>query len=211
MTVRYHPGDEVLLSYVTGGFPFPLEVVMACHLTLCPECCRRVFELEAIGGVMLQSLEGTALAAGSLEAVLARLDQPEPAAAPTPDIEDHETVQLLPAPLRALIGRPMRDLNWIDRSPDLSVVELSTMEASGAAMRLMRGRPGVVLPPHDHSGTELTLVLAGGLIDENGALHRGDLQAMGPGEVHRPVVDEKDGCTVLFAADGEIIPVSESP
>lgn len=212
MTVRSHPGDELLLSYATGGFPFPFEVVLACHLALCSQCRMTASDLETLGGTMLEFLEDTPVQDGALEAALACLTEPAPAALPPAvDVDDPETVRLLPAPLRALIGRPMRELEWIDRGPDLSVAELSSMAESGAVMRLLRARPGVVLPPHDHGGTELTLVLAGGLVDETGVLHRGDLQTMGPGDRHRPAAEQKDGCIVLYATDGELIPVSESP
>lgn len=212
MTVTSHPGDELLLRYATGGFPFPFEVVLACHLALCSHCRLKVSDLETLGGAMLESLEDAPLQHGALEAALACLNEPAPAVLPpAAGADDPETVRLLPAPLRALIGRPMRELEWIDRSPDLSVAELSSIAECGVVMRLFRARPGVVLPPHDHGGTELTLVLAGGLVDESGVLHRGDLQTMGPGERHRPAAEEKDGCIVLYATDGELIPVGESP
>lgn len=207
MTVKFHPGDEVLLAYVTGGLPPPLEVVVACHLTFCPSCHDQTVEFEVVGGVMLEQLENAPLEDSGIERVLARLDEPaSQAVVPPPNDEESDANGLLPAPLRAFIGKPARQLDWFERAPGMSVVELAGMD-DGAVLRLMRAAPGLRLPRHDHGGTELTLVLEGGLIDANDALHRGDLLAMEPGAPHEPVVDENDGCVVLFATDGDLISV----
>ena len=41
---------ELLLERATCGLPEALDVLTACHLTLCPECRARETELDAVGG-----------------------------------------------------------------------------------------------------------------------------------------------------------------
>ena len=44
----HHPGDEHLLDYASGAAPHGLSLLVATHLTLCPECRRKVDAMEAV-------------------------------------------------------------------------------------------------------------------------------------------------------------------
>ncbi len=195
MTTHHHPDDELLLGYVTGALSYPAEVVMAAHLTLCPRCRDAAADLEMVGGEILEELEGASITEDGLTGVLARLDEPAPVSmvAPPPEA-DSEWAQLVPAPLRAMAAVPKGDLSWRRPLPWISVVDLANMDDHGAAVYLMHVRAGRAIPRHSHRGTELTLVLAGGMTDQHGHFRRGDLLAVPPGVTHHPVMDDDEDC-----------------
>ncbi|WP_292452931.1 hypothetical protein [Methylibium sp.] len=51
-------------------------VVIAAHAERCPRCLARLYELEAIGGVLLEELEPAVLAPDALTRTLAHIDAP---------------------------------------------------------------------------------------------------------------------------------------
>ena len=57
--------------------------------------------------------------------------------------------------------------------PGIGGIKLPVDEA-GTLIRLVRLRPGLTIPLHDHGGPELTMVFSGGLVEPERTLHRGD-------------------------------------
>lgn len=209
MTVpQHHATDDLLLAYVTGSLPYPMEVAIAAHLTLCPTCRDVAEDFEAVGGEVFADLEqpGTPSADidTGLQNVLSRLDEPAPDTTPPPIAADADWAQLTPAPVRALAGQTA-DLAWRPKLPGVAVVDLSSIEQHGAKARLVRTVAGGALPKHLHRGLELTLILAGGLTDQHGHFRRGDLLVIEQGISHRPVMDEDEDCLCLGVTDGPVI------
>lgn len=206
MTPRHHPTEEIMLCHVTGALPFAMDVVVASHLALCGRCQESAAYFAAVGGELLEELDDAPLAAGGLDAVLARLTEPAPEVdMPASHFDDLETVRLLPAPLRCLIDRPVAELPWRTLFPGVKGVPLRNAEENRIRLRLLRGEPGVVFPQHAHPGVELTLVLAGGISDESGHLLRGDLSVVEPGTKHRPIMDDDEECYCLVAMERRVV------
>ncbi len=207
MTAQHHPGDDLLLGYVTASLPMPMETAIAAHLTLCPRCRETTSALEVLGGEILSELEPAPLDEDALAHVLARLDEPAPldldSRAPVP--EDSETARLVPAPLRALAGQSIKSLNWRRPLPGVTITDLASLAEDGAKARLVRTRAGGALPRHRHQGTELTLVLAGGFSDQHGHFRRGDLLVIEPGQEHRPIMDDDEDCLCFGVTDGQVV------
>src|SRR5690242_7914487 len=109
----HHPTEALLLDYAAGVLHEPAAVVVATHMALCPTCRARVRALDAVGGAMLEALPAVAPAAGALDAVLARLDAPEPAPSVAPIVApaglDAATRRLVPQPLRGYLGGNLGD------------------------------------------------------------------------------------------------------
>ena len=82
-TIRHHVSDRLLMAYAAGTLPEAFSLVLATHLSLCDECRARLGEYEALGGQVLERAE-IAMAEGSLEACLARIDGLAPIARPQP-------------------------------------------------------------------------------------------------------------------------------
>jgi putative transcriptional regulator len=187
MSVRHHPGEELLLDYASGAADEGLALIVAVHLCYCADCRRTVAVAEAAGGALLD--ETAPLGAGALEAVLARLDDAvaEPAAPPSRDGT--------PSPLRPYLGGDLSGVRWRGMGPNLAFANLFRRGAT--RVRLLKGAPGADTGTHGHHGLEYTLVLAGGFTDETGSYAAGDLQVATPQTLHNPVADPGGPCINL--------------
>jgi putative transcriptional regulator len=195
----HHPSEARLLDYASGALLEPMALLVATHLALCPACRRRVAELEAVGGALLESLPPEPVESDSFVRLLARLDRPEPPPeqlAPVPAGDP-----ILPQPLRDYVGSLDR-LAW--RHFGLFSEARLLTGFDKLTTRLLRIRPGTALPRHSHAGSELALVLQGGFSDVTGHYRRGDVSDA-DGEVdHRPVADADEECLCLAVTDAPV-------
>src|SRR6185295_14547979 len=104
---RYHPSSDILMAYAAGSLPEPHALLVATHLSLCPACREQAAELDAVGGALLDRLAPAEIASDALERMLARLDEPAPPPAPAVPADP-----VLPAPLRAYVGRSIEGIAW---------------------------------------------------------------------------------------------------
>jgi putative transcriptional regulator len=74
--------------------------------------------------------------------------------------------------------------------------------------RLLRLRPGLVIPSHDHHGAEHTVVFSGGLDDSNGHLGRGDASTMLPGDRHEQEASAGEDCVALVVHEASPRPLT---
>jgi putative transcriptional regulator len=204
MMPTHHPGDELLIAYASGSQDEPVALLVATHLALCPRCRREVARLEEIGGIILDDQETETIGEGSLERMLARLDEPDTeATAPSPlPARPSGSDMLVPRPLRDYLGAGLDSLEWksfrgLDESELLA-------EVPGFRTRIMRIKSGAAMPMHTHGGTELTLVLAGGFSDELGHFLRGDLAEADGSVEHKPVADPGEDCLCLAVTEGPL-------
>ena len=203
MMPQHHPSEATILAYAAGALPEGLSLVVASHLTFCPDCRSQVYDGEAIGGALLADLVPAALSVGTRERVLLQLERPaQPqVAAPRPFVAD----PLVPEPL----GRYLRDgaasFKWRLMAPGLRQFEiLPHSRLSGGNFRMLRIAPGKMLPRHGHTGTELTLVLRGSYTDELGQFRRGDVAETDDDIVHQPVSDQDEDCICIIATEGPL-------
>jgi putative transcriptional regulator len=196
----HHPSQEYLLDYASGSLREPVALLVATHLALCPHCRRATSELEAVGGALLETLPPEPVAEDSLARLLARLDRPEPPAAPAaaPQAGDN----LLPQPLRGYVGGALDQLAWRRLGP---IAEARLLTGFGkTTTRLLEVRAGAALPSHTHAGNELTLVLQGGFSDVTGHYLRGDVAEADDELDHRPVADQGEDCLCLAVTDAPL-------
>ncbi|MBI3514799.1 MAG: cupin domain-containing protein [Proteobacteria bacterium] len=198
----HHPPEDVLFDYAAGSVREPLGLVVATHLALCPACRRQVRELETIGGALLEQLPGSPPRIAAIDALLGRLDEPEPAAPSSPAF-DAETRRLVPAPLRAYLGASLKDIAWRPVTRGLAEHDLA-LAPPGVKTQLLRIRAGAAIPRHGHGGSEAVLVLDGGFSDELGTYARGDLALSDGTIVHRPVADADGDCLCLAVVEGGV-------
>jgi len=207
----FHPGETLLVDYAAGSLNEAAALLIATHVSLCPQCRTEVSRLETVGGAMLDSIEPVPARPAGLDAVMARLDDaPAKQPAIAPDDFDQETKRLLPSALRRRIGRNLGDITWKTLGR-VSQVDIpigpgpgGTGEAAGVSARLLRLKAGQAVPRHTHDGLELTLVLTGGFSDQTGHYLRGDV-AVADGDVtHAPVTDAGGDCICLAVVDGSI-------
>jgi putative transcriptional regulator len=200
MSVTHHPSDESLLRLASGALSAGPALVVSVHLETCPVCRDRLWQLEALGGALLEEMPPSELAVRAFHGTLARLDAVE---APKPreaaPRKQHDLGLELPRAMRDCEVGPWR---WLGPRVHWSRVRLPG--SPEANVMFIRGKAGVALPPHSHSGVEYMQVLSGALSDSRGQFLAGDLDEAGEEVDHRPIVDARSDCVCLAALDGDI-------
>jgi putative transcriptional regulator len=201
MSPNHHPDPSTLISYAAGTLPNAISCVVACHLTLCPECSEHARWLGVLGGVMLDRLEAPAgdtglaeRAAGGFPDGLPASDLPRRDATPT--IDD----PVLPEPLARYLGMGVGDVPWKRVVKGVRQHWVKLPRGSGQ-IRLLRLTPGKVLLEHTHTGMELTLVLQGVYGDHTGDYLRGDVIEWTEGTLHQPRAAGDDDCICVIASE----------
>jgi putative transcriptional regulator len=197
---RHQPPAELLLDYATGTAPAPVALLVATHLALAPESQKDVRALEAVGGVLLDSLAPVEPAPDSLTKILARLDEPP---APAAREQRPSGTALLPAPLAAYVPADVEALAWRKVIGGVYEAELPLRDARYKTA-LLRIDPGRALPQHTHRGSEHILVLDGSFHDETGHYQRGDVASSDESIDHRPVADAGKRCLCLIVTEGPV-------
>lgn len=189
MTTR-HPSEATLLAYVAGTLPAPHGIVVRTHLAVCGACRGTVRLATELGGALLEEATPAAMAPDSLERTLARLREGERTAAPprTPTtVEEFAT------------GR------WWWLGPGIRLMPLIRRDRDDARLDLIRVAPGVALPGHGHTGSEIACVLQGAFADETGEYHAGDVAEGDEDLDHQPVaLDTRGDCVCLIATTGRL-------
>ena len=207
----HHVSDDLLLAYAAGTATEAESLLVASHLTLCPQCRNRVAELEAIGGSLLESAAPDPVDSSMLSAIMARIDNEDavdrPGIAPvvTRPRESRfgSSDILLPRPLLSYLQTGLDDVPWCSVKRGIDQFPLA-VGGSEARAKLIRIRAGVGVPAHTHGGTELTLVLSGGFQDERGHFLRGDVAVADEEIEHRPVADDDGDCLCLTVLDAPL-------
>jgi putative transcriptional regulator len=200
MTISHHPSDETLLCFAAGTLAAGPALVVGVHLEICDRCRARSADFEMIGGQVLEDMTPERLAPDALARTLAQLDAPvvlprrELAMAP----RRADLGIALPASLpRCEIG-PWR---WL--GPGFRWSKVTIPGNPEAKVMFLKGRAGLRLPAHGHTGTEFMQIVSGFLSDERGRYGPGDLDEAGIDVDHQPVVDAQSECVCLAALDGE--------
>lgn len=201
--INHHPDDELLLDYAAGAQPEGVALAIASHASLCPACARQIRALEAIGGAMLAAEPPVECGDDALAAVLARLDEAEPALAADWLHATENRRDALPAPLARYVTRGIDQLPWklVGRLFEEYRLPLAAKDFKVALFRMA---PGTLMPKHSHRGQEYSLVLAGGYQDDEAAYSRGDFAAKGVNDQHQPKVDADEPCLCLVVQDAPI-------
>lgn len=194
-----HVTPELLAAYADGSMSDGMSLLVASHLTYCPECRSRVARLEAVGGAFIAVEEPEAPDPACLSRVLERLDtgmdEPNAPQAVGSDLP-------LPRPILARLGPEASDIHWRFLLPGLSDHKLSGFD--GEDVSLLRAKPGVRILPHTHSGDEATLVLTGQLRDGERIYGRGDVALADEHDNHRPEIVGDETCICLVVLTGRM-------
>lgn len=183
----------MLLDYATGAQCGALAVLVASHLTLCPECRRTLAAFEAVGGA---TFGGTAPDRDAPPPGYATAAKNGLVGATCPD-------GIVPGPLATVLGRPLSRLSWRWLAPGIRQYPLAIAGGQGRA-RLMRLAPGRGVPQHGHEDMEATLLIVGSFHDGHARYRRGDVVIAGADTEHRPVADAERDCVCLAVEYGRL-------
>lgn len=196
MSISHHLTDETLQDYSAGALTESIEVVIACHLTLCPVCRQRAELADAIGGAALTAASAAPTSASAKDILKMDSQRLETVADSDTAISFQRDV---PRPLGRLLPANLDDLPWKRMVPGIKQYNLSDRPRKEGAFKLLNLAPGVVLSHHSHQDRELTLVLTGSYQDEIGRFKAGDIADLDEDVEHQPVVDTNEPCIVLIA------------
>lgn len=228
MNINHHLDEATLFSYVAGSLSQGMALVVASHISVCESCKARVFETEAIGGALLDSIVNDdideEINETALEQALASLDtdpddglhekanKPLSGSSNTTALPDTivlpgtialpNTAGEVPVPLRDYIGDSLDELQWKRFSPGFYYFDVFS-ERRGIC-RLLKVAPGKSILPHGHHGNELTLLLRGSYADEVGRFSQGDVADLDDQIEHQPLVDGNEDCICLVATDSPL-------
>jgi len=194
--ITHHISDTLLLSYASGELAHPFAVVVASHISLCPECRARLGAHEAAGGVVLEALAPQSVTAGLKDTLLSRLDTPMP----EPEQPRYRKSGIFPgAVMTALKGQPPR-WKMLGRGVRQSILH----DGRDGSVRLLYIPAGQAVPDHGHRGLELTLVLQGSFSDETGTYGVGDVEIANQELDHTPIAGMGKACICIAATDAPL-------
>lgn len=195
--IMHHPDSNTLAEFAASSLPAAQSVVVSAHLESCALCRQRLAQLEAVGGVMLEDMTPVDVDASVFDNVLLRLDEAQ---------DDRAANDANASPLSWSVKQVRKgnldQLQWKKVTRSLRIADLGDIDGA-AEFSLYHIAEGGRIPQHNHSGTEMTLVLQGGFSDESGSYHAGDFITREAGDIHAP--------TALPGGDCICLAVLESP
>jgi putative transcriptional regulator len=205
---RLHFADDLLLEHTVGAASEGATLAVACHLALCGVCRDTAADLDRIGESLLAA-QPASPRPEVLTRVLAHVDEGARPPAPRrerglPAVLEGKVPPVPPALVSALAALP--DPRWKWLAPGISAIVLH--EEDRAVARLIRLRPGLVIPIHDHGASEHTVVFAGGLDDEHVQLGAGDALTMEPGDRHEQTAAPGGDCYALIVSEAPPRPLT---
>ncbi|MAI50505.1 MAG: anti-sigma factor [Rhodobiaceae bacterium] len=191
--------ESLVAQYAAGDLGYGMSVLMASYITLSPAARDQYRALEQLNGILLDEAEQSDVKEDALDAIMARLDEPEPE-------EQNVSVQEnqdLPAALRELLDVSVEDADWRFAYPGVKQVKLPFGD-NGETVKLLKIKPGKAAPRHTHKGIEATLVLRGAFRDGNRLYERGQLALADQHIQHRPRAEGIEDCICLAVTDGAL-------
>ncbi len=195
--MNHHPEHDLLEQYAAGTLPLPVALCVSVHVGLCAQCGMEVQALQALSGMLLESLPAVPVADSVLQNVFAQIDSvaapaaSHRAAAPTAAGDGR-----VPSALRKLVPNGYEHLRWSRVLPSLRIATLDT-GCDDYTVMLHRVTAGGSVATHDHRGQEFTLVLNGSFSDEFGVYSDGDFILREPAQPHRPLAALNEECLCL--------------
>lgn len=199
--IKHHLNDAVLMAYAAGSLPEAFNLMVASHLSLCDTCRAQAESFDALGGEVLEQIEGTEAAAlrpDSLAATLSLIAGGPANAAPI----NASHCAVLPKPLRDYVGGGLQAIRW--KPVGMGVKQAILKTTKDASARLLLIPAGTAMPDHGHHGTEMTMVLKGAFQDEDDYFARGDVEIADSDIHHTPVADIHEDCICLAVSDAPL-------
>jgi putative transcriptional regulator len=197
MTVpAHHAPDSMLAAYAAGALPFPFEVILAAHVSLCDECRARLGAHQLVGGLVLDGLGPESLSTDARDRALAALGSGSENLEPSRP----EGVAAYPVPISGLVG--VNGPRW--RSLGFGAKQAILWSGAAGSLRLLSIPAAQAVPEHGHRGLELTLVLSGAFADVTGLFKAADLEVADEDVGHTPRATEDGPCVCVAATDAPL-------
>lgn len=192
MNIVHRPSDETLAAFAAGQLDEGLAVVVACHIEADQESRRRLQNLEAVQGALLDKIEPVAMRSGPCD--------------PNADVQTGSASDISEAAHETRMPQVLRPYGFGPWRPIGIRIAMRRVDVPGASARvfMLRAGPGIALPHHKHTGVEWTTILAGAYEHEYGRYAAGDFDEADSEHDHTPRVDPVEGCTCIVAMTGSV-------
>ncbi|MBU1211885.1 MAG: hypothetical protein KJ587_11500 [Alphaproteobacteria bacterium] len=198
MAIAHHPDISTLMTCAAGSHPESLSAVVASHLSVCPDCCRKVSQLSRIGVTLFERLEPI-----QLVEKMPRPDGLERAVPQTSRNPRTDRDLEIPAPLQCILGSSLDHLPWQTASKGIEQVVVALSPRTTGELRLLRIAPNATLRSSSRGFSQLLMVLRGSYSNDGFSFHPGDLNEVAEAAEHTIMANPVTGCIVLAASDRE--------
>lgn len=201
--IEYTVGEEWLAAYVAGSLSEAKSLVVACQAAIKPEVEKQIFELEFIGGMLMENASGADISADFFGRVMNALDEGQSSDEKLEREERARTEIWMPLPLQRYLEASNAKVKWRFAGPGVERAPLAETE-DGERLYLLKARGGFAMPTHSHRGEEWTLILKGSYHVGDDRFTVGDLHREDQTCTHQPIVDEGEECICLVAIEGKL-------
>ena len=199
--ILHHPSDSWLLDYACGNGLSLFQEVLKAHVGVCGTCRRTVLEAEELGGELL-GLGGSSDQCAERPTRASEWEQLSDEDMQPSFAENMGEIADLEHFVSTFLDKGLNALPWKTLGDGL---KLCRLEKNGdTQMWMLRGQPGLVLPPHSHRGSELTLVLKGSYFCGSQIFSAGDIEEADEHLEHQPVVTKQGECICLVVTEGRL-------
>ena len=206
--VKHHPSLSLLEQYTEGTLAAEVALVVAAHLDFCPHCQQLRHDIEADIGCQLAQQPAAAIDNADWQFMLQQiLEVQESVVSPAIEkssadesfsthIEQGQHRIEIPRSLQRLAAKRKK---WLQLG-GIATAKLPSIDDNHLSFLLIESNTEV--PLHTHKGLEITLVLAGEMVDEMGKYAAGDLIINTPDHTHTPknISDEPCLCLSVLTA-----------
>ena len=196
--VKFHPGLMLLEQYVEGTLSADVALAVSAHIDLCPHCQQlnnditndqaAVLTEQQVSGRNDEQEWNQMLDFITNQPVLAASVITDTKAAPVASVTVNGKTFQIP---RALARLAENQNKWLHLG-GIATAKLPTAEKQHVSLLYID--KGTEVPNHTHLGLEMTLVLAGRIVDENGEYGVGDLLINSPEDTHTPRTLADEDC-----------------
>ncbi len=203
---NHHPSADRLSCFAAGSLPMNQALCISVHAEHCPQCRRELQRLELLGAELFSAVAVQRRSDNLKTALMAKLDDlgleadtGSPATEPKPAAPAN-----VPRSLRKLLPDGLQGVHWKRLSPAIYAAKLCT-DVNGAKVELLKIKAGGQVASHNHSGEEITVVLAGSFSDADGVYRRGDIIFRDrEHKHHRPIASQDADCICLTSVAAPI-------
>jgi putative transcriptional regulator len=197
---KFHLPEQGLVEHAIGIGSEAAGLAVDCHLLFCERCRGELAASREGLSLMVQNLPGAAVDPSARQRLLGGLGERQPPAPPKlpPELES------LPEPLRPYLARSS---GWRMLVPGARAIDLP-VGAGEATARVIRFRPGFVIPLHDHAGPEYTVIFSGRLEDTGEIAERGDVVYREAGIKHVQSIPDDEACVALVVNERPLVPLT---
>lgn len=200
--IKFHPGMSLLEQHAEGTLSADVALAVAAHIDLCPHCqqlsrdltvdlaCQLTLQPVKASNIDWQHMLNDIMAQPQLSKQDATSQSQLSASAIEPIIVNQREF-VVPRALQRLAANHGK---WLHLG-GISTAKLPAGKDFHVALLYINKDTEV--PQHTHLGLEMTLVLAGKIIDENGEYKAGDLLINSTEDTHTPRTMANEDCLCL--------------